>query len=89
MAGSYLHAIDDDGNLDENMTMPNSGGLIENLGDAYEAIEEMYGMIWVLALGITEAKGGDPKTYPAELVEWARKNYRDGLSYETNRRLVQ
>lgn len=87
MAGSYLHVINqEDGTLEEAMMC--SEGQIENLGDAYEAIEEMYGMIWVLALGITEAKGGDPQSYPAELVEWARKNYKNGLEYETNRKLV-
>lgn len=41
--------------------------MIENLGDAYEAVEEMYGMIWLLA-------EGDPQR-----VEEARRNYTDGL----------
>ena len=46
MAGSYFHVIDEKGWLLEPEEMQ---GMIENLGDAYEAIEEMYWMIQVLA----------------------------------------
>ena len=64
MAGSYMHAVIDRGQLrnEENMTIAT-----ENQGDAYETIEEMYGMIWLLSMG------------DASLVERARKPYRFGL----------
>ena len=39
----------------------------ETQGDAYETIEELYGMVWWLA-------SGSPS-----LVENARKNYKEGL----------
>jgi hypothetical protein len=47
MAGSYNHVVTDSGQL----RTKSFSDLIENLGDAQEAIEEMYGMIWVLAEG--------------------------------------
>lgn len=69
MAGSYNHVITDQGNLRSNESFLNS---IENLGDAYEAVEEMYGMIWWLA---AEADAADPAAW----VEEARKHYKDGI----------
>lgn len=48
MAGSYSHCVEDDGSLIKPEDFPN---MIENLGDAYEAIEEMYWMIHYLAAG--------------------------------------
>lgn len=62
MAGSYNHCVNKDGTLD----LPRLSR-IENLGDAKEAIEEMYGMIWFLATGRTDA------------VEIARQNYKIGI----------
>lgn len=44
--------------------------MIENLGDAYEAIEECYGMVMYLT-------GGDRAK-----IEEARQHYRDGLAIE-------
>jgi len=70
MAGSYKHATTDAGNLRDNESFV---GMIENLGDAYEMAEEMYGMIWVLA---RRAAPDDP----ASAVEEARRNYRDGIN---------
>ena len=64
MAGSYNHAVNDDGQLRNSRHMTIA---TETQGDAYETIEEMYGMIWLLALG-------DP-----EKVEWARTHYSAGL----------
>jgi len=65
MAGSYRHAVDDDGRLrsPEDMSIAT-----ETQGDAFETIEEMYGMIWLLA-------DGDPAR-----VENARQNYRAGIA---------
>jgi hypothetical protein len=60
MAGSYQHCVNRSGQF---VGIP----LIDNLGDAYEALEEMYGMIWYLA-------GGDPAK-----VEAARQGYTAGI----------
>lgn len=75
MAGSYNHCVDEHGRLLSNSDMMITGAMIENLGDAYEAIEEMYGMIWFLAVMIQDA----PAMSPADLVEHARQNYKAGL----------
>jgi len=49
MAGSYQHCVHDkSGKLRSPESME---GMIENLGDAYEAIEEMYWMIQHLTKG--------------------------------------
>ena len=48
MAGSYMHVTDENGKLKSNEDFIN---YIENLGDAYEAIEEMYYMIQYLSNG--------------------------------------
>lgn len=64
MAGSYNHAVQDNGRLRSPRTMTIA---TETQGDAYETIEEMYGMIWWLADG------------DAERVEDARQHYLDGL----------
>lgn len=77
MAGSYNHCIDDNGYLLSNDEMMISEAMIENLGDAYEAIEELYGMIWFLA-----STFGAPAAPPSEVkvvVESARVNYKKGL----------
>lgn len=60
MAGSYSHITNDDGTF-------RGADLLDHLGDAYEALEECYGMIWYLADG------------DADRVEEARQNYKTGL----------
>lgn len=60
MAGSYNHCINDNNQFI-------GVALLDHLGDAYEALEEMYGMIWWLARGNQDR------------VEEARKNYKDGI----------
>jgi hypothetical protein len=65
MAGSYQHATTDSGQLRNWQTMTIA---TETQSDAYETIEEMFGMIWWLA-------GGD-----ASRVEDARLHYLDGIS---------
>jgi hypothetical protein len=47
MAGSYKHCVTDDGKF----LAEDFDGMIENLGDAYEACEEMVFMIDFLANG--------------------------------------
>ena len=72
MAGSYNHATNEDGSLRSPETMSNA---TETSGDAFETIEELYGMIWWLATSnsetFEEATG---------LVEVARQSYMEGLA---------
>ena len=65
MAGSYNHATDNDGRLRSTETMSTA---TETQGDAYETIEELFGMVWFLA-------DGDPYR-----VEEARQRYLDGIA---------
>jgi len=60
MAGSYKHVVDEGGAFAGTT-------LLDHLGDAHEALEEMYGMIWFLANGDREA------------VERAEQNYKRGI----------
>jgi hypothetical protein len=74
MAGSYKHVVTDDGNLGSNEFVVD---MLETGGDVFEAVEEMYGMIWWLA-----AIFGAPAAPPSEVkrvVEAARQNYTKGL----------
>lgn len=73
MAGSYNHVVTQNGNLRDNESFVQ---MIENLGDAYEAVEEMYGMIWWLAAMAPDA---GPMS-PVDLVEMARQQYPAGLA---------
>jgi len=66
MAGSYNHCVSDDGQL-LRPTRADFQNQVENLGDAFESIEEMFGMIWYLASG------------DADRVELARQHFRRGL----------
>lgn len=60
MAGSYSHATTDDGKLRSHESFVQ---MVENLGDAYETVKEMYGMIWWLA-------DGDPDKVDNALLNW-------------------
>ena len=71
MAGSYGHVVQKDGNLASNKRVAES---LENGGDVFETVEEMYGMIWWLA-GANVKWSGQEK----QMVTEARRNYRDGL----------
>lgn len=72
MAGSYNHVVTDAGNLRSPEMVDR---MLENGGDVYEAVEEMYGMIWWLA-----TLGPDAVlTSPEDLVEMAREQYAVGL----------
>ena len=76
MAGSYSHATTNNGRLRSNQSFPQ---LVENLGDAYETVEEMYGMIHYLASMVERLSPAEyPKTHE-QIVEEARKNYRRGI----------
>lgn len=85
MAGSYSHMTSRDGRLLGNERFT---GMIENLGDAYEAAEECYGMIWWLAEAIASERqvirspGRGNAAGRAEItavIEEARAHWRDGL----------
>jgi hypothetical protein len=69
MAGSYGHIVQKDGNLASNSRVV---GMLENGGDVFECVEEMYGMIWFLA-------GTYGYQNPKKAVEDARKQYQEGL----------
>ena len=79
MAGSYNHAVNRRGQLrsPQHMTIAT-----ETPGDAYETIEEMYGMIWFLA---SDRRVGSDAWSPAEWVEQARLNYQDGIKWSPGR----
>jgi predicted DNA-binding protein (UPF0278 family) len=55
--------------------------MIENLGDAYEAAQECYGMIWYLANAMAEEMTSREITRDdlTAIIEEARQHYRDGL----------
>jgi len=56
--------------------------MIENLGDAYEAAEQCYGMVWWLAgrlAQIADREGRPSREQVRAIVTEARENYRDGL----------
>lgn len=69
MAGSFSHVVQKDGNLRSASEVMRS---LENPGDVFVTVEEMYGMIWFMA-GTYAYK--DPKA----AVEDARRQYREGL----------
>jgi hypothetical protein len=72
MAGSYNHATTKKGKL---RNPENMRGMVENGGDAYETIEEMYGMIWYLATEVAAFSGNSVESE----VEEARSRYIAGL----------
>ncbi len=79
MAGSYNHCVTNKGNLRSNESLVQ---MIENLGDAYEAIEELFGMIWWLAAQSEQPRlivGVEAANEIKAKVEWARQNYQEGL----------
>jgi len=61
MAGSYNHAVNDKGELLTPTEMAQIA--TENQGDAYETIQQMYGMIWFLA-------DGDPEKVEKARIRW-------------------
>lgn len=89
MAGSYKHATTDSGKLRKPESFT---GMVENLGDAYETVEEMYGMIWRLAnqlarIEADQAVAGytdmDLQESAAKFVEQAREEWKPGLENDS------
>jgi hypothetical protein len=73
MAGSYSHITTDKKGKFRGTE------LLDHMGDAYEALEECYGMIWFLATIAVQGDAHIAKDDPAYWVEMARKNYENGL----------
>lgn len=73
VAGSYNHCVNDDGKL---LSPEDLAGMLENGGDVYEAVEEMYGMIWYLADALSNEEAVHTKEY---WVQVARMKYNEGL----------
>lgn len=74
MAGSYYHIVDEEsGEFCDNELFVD---MIENLGDAYEMAEEMYGMIWWLA----NKSATTSSMTSEELVKRAHQEYTLGLA---------
>lgn len=88
MAGSYNHIVENDGNLASNESVVD---MLENGGDVFEAVEEMYGMIWWLAAELVnhqhitlidlEADAIERVEAMKAAVEKARENYKEGITF--------
>lgn len=79
MAGSWRHMTTDDGKLLDNEGFVQ---MIENLGDAYEAAEECFGMIWWLAqhrARLRYATTEVTREQIMDVIESAREHYTDGV----------
>jgi hypothetical protein len=79
MAGSFRHMTTKHGKLRNNESFTD---LIENLGDAYEAAEECFGMIWVLAAQVTRQSAGTSSPTREQILATIRRaevNYQEGL----------
>lgn len=76
MAGSYNHCVNEEGKLLSNEDL---NGMLENGGDVYEAVEEMYGMIWYLATMIKDDNWGNWES-TKRIVEEARTHYKEGIA---------
>ena len=78
MAGSYNHVVKEDGNLESNKVVVD---MLETGGDVFEAVEEMYGMIWWLARTLRACQMANRLEAATEkdIVELARLNYKRGL----------
>lgn len=80
MAGSYNHVVDDNGGLLSNERV---NGMLENGGDVFEAVEEMYGMIWYLAYQLESSDGYENRN---DAIEEAREFYKEGLKLSPTKR---
>jgi hypothetical protein len=73
MAGSFNHCVNDKGQLRGSQQL---AGMLENGGDVYEAVEEMYGMIWYLA-----RSNSFTDEQAKNVIEFARQNYEVGVAF--------
>jgi hypothetical protein len=72
VAGSWQHMTTPKGKLRSNESFC---GMIENLGDAYEAAEECFGMVQYLAEQIAVETNADR----GQVIADAQEHYKDGL----------
>lgn len=75
MAGSYSHATTKKGKLRNPESMQQ---MLDTFGDCYEAIEEMYGMIQLLAEEIANEQSG-AQADRALIIESVRQRYSEGI----------
>jgi hypothetical protein len=79
VAGSWEHMTTKNGKLRSNETFCQ---LIENLGDAYEAAEECFGMVWYLAetVAAMRSAGMPPnREQMLRVIKDAAADYQQGL----------
>jgi hypothetical protein len=77
MAGSYSHVVTNkQGKL---LNPQNFVGMVDSLGDAYETVEEMYGMIHYLAARVELLSPDNMYQTPTQIVEESRVHYRRGI----------
>lgn len=87
MAGSYIHVTNDtDGSLGGSKFVR---GMLDTDGDVFEAIEQMYGMIWHLAHTLAAEDRFNPDDYEEMkrfFVQEAMENYKFGLAVSPTER---
>ena len=79
MAGSWAHMT---GRTGKFLSNENFCGMVENLGDAYEAAEECYGMVWWLADRVAQFELGHSDVSRDEVLGVIRRavaHYEAGL----------
>jgi hypothetical protein len=74
MAGSWQHMTTKNGRLLSNERFVQ---MIENLGDAYEAAEECYGMVQWLAARVMRST--DPAEHRRLVIKEAQRFHKEGL----------
>jgi phosphoribosylanthranilate isomerase len=73
MGGSYQHVVSSsERTLGQLLDPRDLDETLENPGDVWEAVHEMFGMIWFLA-------GHLNPDNPASAVKLAKRNYRSGI----------
>lgn len=80
MAGSYNHIIDKDGGLSKGRDVLD---MLDTGGDVFEAIEELYGMIWYLA---QQSILSETYSTTKDAVEDSRIFYQEGLRISPTKR---
>ena len=83
MAGSYSHVVTN--NRGKLLNRKNFEEMIEKPSDAYQATEEMYGMIHYLAARVELLTPEKIYQTPEQIVEEAQKNYRHGIKMSPGR----
>jgi len=77
MQEPYMRVVKKDGSLRKDLD------LLNHIGDFYETVEELYGMIWYLAHSIAEEDAYESAVF---FIEDARKHYKEGLGFSPTKR---